>query len=231
MMETNPSEFDAILAEKISESVGSGGETWLVFDMDGTLADLKGSVVIRPTLRDFFNAILEKDIRIYFGIYSNNHSAENVDFVTREIEKLVGSHPLFHVCFKLHNFHKFRGEIPGVKMENVQLQIWDKDKTYSTIAYAYSHCDHPITDPTHVYFFDDRTPYSVRSVIGENYIHVIEYKSSKMKTIKNSRGTKRKLQNNKEKGERGENRISKKRTGGGKRHYRKTQGRNRRERR
>ena len=180
-------EIDVVLAEEIVEKVGVNGEAWLVFDMDGTLAHLAGQEIIRPTLGKFFKKILENNITIYFGIYSNNHSADNVDSVANKIGVLVGNNRLFNMSFKLHNFHKFRGEIESVKIGNGLIEIWDRDKTYDTIEYAYKHSGNPITDPSHVYFFDDRDHYSVGKTIGDNYIHVTEYKSSKKRGRNNTK--------------------------------------------
>lgn len=182
-------EIDSALADEIIRKVGDSDSVWLVFDMDGTLANLKNkdTDILRPSLGGFFSKFVEKGMTVYFGIYSNNHSPENLDLVAGKIQALVDS-PVksktkskFHVCFKVHNFHEFRDGIDGVKKENshIQNRSWDRDKTYETINYAYKQCGHPIDNSKHVFFFDDRHHYSVKEVLGANYIHVSEYKKPK----------------------------------------------------
>jgi hypothetical protein len=179
-------EIDGGLADEIIGKVGDS--VWLVFDMDGTLANLKNkdADILRPSLGDFFSKFVEKGVTVYFGIYSNNHSPENLDLVAGKIQALIGgpaktkskskAKTKFHVCFKVHNFHEFRAGFENVKPENILLQPWDRDKTYETIDYAYTQCGHPIDDSKHVFFFDDRHHYSVKDVLHANYIHVSEYK-------------------------------------------------------
>jgi hypothetical protein len=189
-------EIDAALADEILGKVGDSDSVWLVFDMDGTLANLKNkdTDILRPSLGGFFSKFVEKGMTVYFGIYSNNHSHANLDLVAGKIQELVDS-PVktnsqsktkskFHVCFKVHNFHEFRDGIDGVKKANIQLSSWDRDKTYETIDYAYKKCGHPIDKPKHVFFFDDRHHYSVKEVLDANYIHVSEYKKPKSATTK-----------------------------------------------
>ena len=195
-------EIDGALADKIIKKIGF--EVWLVFDMDGTLANLKNkdAEILRPTLNDFFSKFTEKVV--YFGIYSNNHTSENLDLVAEKIMDLpaVKANPNFHVCFKIHNFHPFRAGIENVKTENDLLTSWDRDKTYPTIEYAYEKYGRPIDDATHVFFFDDRDHYSVKKDLGKNYIHVSEYKkpaTTKSAVMKQTTTTKK----------RGHNEISK----------------------
>jgi hypothetical protein len=184
-------EIDGALADKIIKKIGD--EVWLVFDMDGTLANLKNedATILRPTLNDFFSKFTGKTV--YFGIYSNNHTLANLDLVAEKIMDLpaVKINPNFHVCFKVHNFHPFRAGIENVKIENDLITTWDRDKTYATIkhAYTYGDCTHPIDNPNHVFFFDDRDHYSVKKDLGKNYIHVSEYK--KPATTKQTTRTKR----------------------------------------
>lgn len=169
-------EIDGALADKIVKQIGF--EVWLVFDMDGTLANLKneGAAILRPTLNHFFSKFEGK--AVYFGIYSNNHTLANLDLVAEKIMDLpaVKANPNFHVCFKVHNFHPFRAGVENVKTENDLITTWDRDKTYATIEYAYKQYGRPIDNPKHVFFFDDRDHYSVKKDLGKNYIHVREYK-------------------------------------------------------
>ena len=171
----NYREIDAHLADKMIKKAGHAKELWLVFDMDGTLADLNGKEVLRPTLKLFFRRLMENNMTIYFGIYSNNPVEANVKYVAAKVAKMMKGYPLFHMCFKIHYFHESRKSASSDGNSGRPYE----DKNYDIAKIAYEKCGHPVKNKKHVYFFDDIADFSIRDTIGnDNYIHVKEYISA-----------------------------------------------------
>ena len=171
----NYREIDAHLADTMIKKAGHAKELWLVFDMDGTLADLNGKEVLRPTLKLFFRRLMEHNMTIYFGIYSNNPVEANVKYVAAKVAKMMKGYPLFHMCFKIHYFHESRKSASSDGNKGLPYE----DKNYDIVEKAYKKCDHPVKNKKHVYFFDDIADFSIRDTIGnDNYIYVKEYVST-----------------------------------------------------
>jgi hypothetical protein len=166
-------EIDTHLADTMIKKAGGPSRSfWLVFDMDGTLADLNGKEVLRPTLKLFFRRLMENNMTIYFGIYSNNPVEANVKYVAAKVAKMMKGYPLFHMCFKIHYFHESR--------KSASSDGAYEDKNYDIVKSAYEKCGHPVKNKKHVYFFDDIAEFSIRDTIGnDNYIHVKEYISTR----------------------------------------------------
>jgi len=168
-------EIDAHLADTMIKKAGGPSKMlWLVFDMDGTLADLNGKEVMRPTLKLFFRRLMEHNMTIYFGIYSNNPVAANVEYVAAKVAKMMKGYPLFHMCFKIHYFHESRRSASSDGNSGRPYE----DKNYDIVKGAYEKCGHPVKSKKQVYFFDDIADFSIRNTIGnDNYVHVKEYVS------------------------------------------------------
>ncbi len=187
-------EIDAHLADTMIKKAGGPSKMlWLVFDMDGTLADLNGKEVMRPTLKLFFRRLMENNMTIYFGIYSNNPVAANVEYVAAKVAKMMKGYPLFHMCFKIHYFHESRlsrGTRPPSSDGNSGRPY--EDKNYDIVKGAYEKCGHPVKSKKQVYFFDDIADFSIRNTIGnDNYVHVKEYVSGPALAPASAQATKR----------------------------------------
>lgn len=182
-------EIDAHLADTMIKKAGGPSKMlWLVFDMDGTLADLNGKEVMRPTLKLFFRRLMENNMTIYFGIYSNNPVAANVEYVAAKVAKMMKGYPLFHMCFKIHYFHESRRSASSDGNSGRPYE----DKNYDIVKGAYEKCGHPVKSKKQVYFFDDIADFSIRNTIGnDNYVHVKEYVSPKDDTHSQEQATKR----------------------------------------
>ena len=188
-------EFSPSLAHSIIERVGARKEAWLVFDMDGTLAQWKkqkaGDVFsLRPTVIPFLQKLIDSGIHIYFAIYSNNTTKSKVETIASTIESGLNKKSLFDVCFLFYNHFKGKSGEEGlrrlnlnmnVSSLNVKRQAYDTNKTVDSILHGFRAAGAPLTaeddDLTHLFFFDDVDYPSIRTKIGKNYIPMVEYKA------------------------------------------------------